>query len=310
MNGRFNVLCTRIVLARQSATVLLQRMEEPTVCIFVAQLGRHLENILSGSLGSSVSYSKRKEKMWTQFYKYRSDVLISSWKAFIEQLTLPVESNDLWLIQVIARICLEKCIEKQYPVPSPAYTSEKKQLTIDEHNALRYTAGFVMASLSKRYASTGCLLLERWVKNQSEVDNAPIATSSFFQFTKEWVDRVNRGGLFVVNNALYDVFHSLEVLLSEHLKNIPTSHGLDQSKVVSLLCEDNEVQFLWSTISFDLDEETSQRILMDIVKLWITLRGFSYASALVEEYKRATTETLQHSKALRKELKKSSDLCN
>lgn len=290
------------MLARECATSILERIEERAVHAFVARLGRNLEEILSDSLGSTMSYSKKKEKMWTQFYKYRSSELISSWKAFVADMTFPAKNNDPWLIQVVARSCLDKYISRKYPVATTS-PSEKKQLTSDEHNALRYSAGFVMASLAKKYDATGSSHLVRWIKDQSEVSSAP--TSSFYQFTKAWVEKVNRGGLFLVNDSLYDVFYSLEIHLSEYLKTALSSQGLDKSKIVPLLCEDNEVQFLWSVLTFDLDEGSSEKVLEDVVKLWITIRGFSYASALIEEYKRITG-ALQRTKSLRKELKKQS----
>ena len=83
-----------------------------------------------------------------------------------------------------------------------------------------------------------------------------------------------------MNDSLYDVFHVMEILLSDHLQCLPVSHGLDKNKVVSLICEDNEVQFFWSVLTFDLDDETSKTVL---VSTWITIRGFSYASAIVEQ---------------------------
>ena len=296
--------CIRFVLARECAITVLQRMDEGAVHAFVETLGNKLDDIHTGSLGSKMSYSKQKEKMWTQFYKYRASELVSSWKAFVAQANLPPVYNDPWLIQVVARLSLEKCIVTKHPTASPSCASEKKRLTADEHNALRYSAGYVMASLAKRYDAAGSPSLARWVRDQSEVSSAP--TSSFFHFTKVWVEKVNRGGLFLVNDSLYDVFHSVELILSEHLRSMPADQGLDKSKILSLLCEDNEVQFLWSTLVFDLDEESSQKVLMDIVRLWVTVRGFSYASALVEEYKRVVTGALQRTKSLRKELKKKS----
>lgn len=67
---------------------------------------------------------------------------------------------------------------------------------------------------------------------------------------------------------------------------------------------DNEVQFYWSMMTFDIDDNASQKFLTDIIKLWITIRGFSYASAIVEEYKHLNAVILNRKRSLRKELKK------
>ena len=57
--------------------------------------------------------------------------------------------------------------------------------------------------------------------------------------------------------------------------------------------------------AIELDETLSNSIglLKDIIQLWITIRGFAYAGALVDQYKRQSG-TLKQKKALRKDLKR------
>ena len=55
----------------------------------------------------------------------------------------------------------------------------------------------------------------------------------------------------------------------------------------------------------ELTEEEEQSLLRKFVQLWLTIRGFSYASAIKEEYKRSCG-ALKRKRALRKELKKKS----
>ena len=49
-------------------------------------------------------------------------------------------------------------------------------------------------------------------------------------------------------------------------------------------------------------EDVADKILNMIVDLWITIRGFSLASAWVEQFKAHSKKTLQKSKGLRKQL--------
>ena len=65
---------------------------------------------------------------------------------------------------------------------------------------------------------------------------------------------------------------------------LSSNHGIDKEVVVDCLHSDNDVQFYWSMIAVELDEEVSQNLLRDIIHLWVTIRGFSYASILVEQY--------------------------
>ena len=56
-------------------------------------------------------------------------------------------------------------------------------------------------------------------------------------------------------------------------------------------------------MTWDIDETNSLKVLREIIKLWLTIRGFSYASCIVEEYKRLSG-VFKRTKSLRKELKK------
>lgn len=74
---------------------------------------------------------------------------------------------------------------------------------------------------------------------------------------------------------------------------------------MSSIEEDDEIQSMWSLVAIDLTEETEKALLKQTIQLWLTIRGFSYASAIVEEYKRSCG-ALKRKKALRKELKEKS----
>ena len=50
---------------------------------------------------------------------------------------------------------------------------------------------------------------------------------------------------------------------------------------------------MWSMLSVDIDDSFSSELLDDIIKLWVTIRGFSTVSAWMEEYKQ-TTKTGTH----------------
>ena len=80
---------------------------------------------------------------------------------------------------------------------------------------------------------------------------------------------------------------------------MPVPLGL--KKVTS--CED--VQFYWLITSADFeidDRETHETLLQMIVELYLTMRGFSYASVGMEKFKQATKKSTQRSKSLCRDL--------
>ena len=267
---------------------------------FTGAIGSRLTDI-AAVLGHTdlQSMSKQRERMWTMYYEFRSSELKRLWTTVVTHLQLPLKYNDPWLVQVLSRHFLEKLILVKNPVSHPS--SVIKPLTADEHQVLRYVAGYVLVSIRKEYSKNSALV--EWINQQTDVDDSP--RGSFIEFTKIWIEKVNRGGLFLVSDCVYELFHAMEQVLRQFLSRIPEKSHLDKEKAISAMIEDNEIQFYFSVLSCDIDTETSQRVLEDMIRLWITTRGNSYASAIVEQYK-AIKGALKRKKALRKDLKQKS----
>ena len=121
------------------------------------------------------------------------------------------------------------------------------------------------------------------------------------EYTRFWVDLVNRGGLFKDNN-FYRFFLELKLSvypkLSKDLKS-GTSCNKEYFRHVS---PDEDTPFVWSFLTIYLTEDNSTTLLASIIDCWITTRGFSLASQFLEEYKHATRLSLKGKCSLRKEL--------
>ena len=79
----------------------------------------------------------------------------------------------------------------------------------------------------------------------------------------------------------------MERVLRQYLGDLSTHHGIDKEKVVSSMHKDGEIRLLWDVMVMELEEEEDQALLKRIIQLWLTIRGFSYASAILEDYKRS-----------------------
>ena len=117
--------------------------------------------------------------------------------------------------------------------------------------------------------------------------------------SKEWFRAIDRGGLTHVNDMTYQVFLAMELRVRQNLR---CGKSLNLADIRKELCEDEDVLFYWSMVSADWDEEESEALLAMIVNLWVTIRGFSYASAWMEQYKAANHKSVQKSKGVRKKL--------
>ena len=76
-----------------------------------------------------------------------------------------------------------------------------------------------------------------------------------------------------------------------------------KSAIIEFVRKDDDVQFYWSMLSVDIEEEHNSELLHHIVQLWLTIRGFSISKAWMENYKCAAKSDISKSKSLRKNLK-------
>lgn len=128
---------------------------------------------------------------------------------------------------------------------------------------------------------------------------------TYLEYTQRWIHTVDRGVLFRVNDVVYGSFYELEKLVHKHLLRLMTRDiELGKKDIVDEVTSDNSVQFHWSMIAADLDEEIGQQRLVEIVQLWLTVHGFSMAGAFLEHYIQVTKTSTRKSTSLRKGLKR------
>ena len=132
--------------------------------------------------------------------------------------------------------------------------------------------------------------------------------SSFYEYTKEWLKLVNRGGLFQVNETTYLFYRAVEAKTRLYLpQHLVKSHGVKEV-LISSIKDSSDVQTRWSPLIGAIDEEDdAQELLGTIVELWISIRGYSLTATWLEDYKKATNKSVKKSKQLRKSIKEHSD---
>ena len=115
--------------------------------------------------------------------------------------------------------------------------------------------------------------------------------------TKDWTNLMDRGGLWHVNDMVYDFFYTLETELQEQLaktEKIETClNGVTEKMIVN-----EDVLFRWWLNSVDFDDAISGRLIKRIINLYITIRGFSFAANFIAKYKKDTQKNLQMSNHL------------
>lgn len=122
--------------------------------------------------------------------------------------------------------------------------------------------------------------------------------------SRQWTRSVDRGALIHVSDIVYTVFATMELVLRQYLSSKRAQEIEGLREVVEQIITDEDVLFAWSIVSVNWEEEEAKVLLRMIAEHWITMRGFSFASAVVERYKHSAKKNVQKSKGVRKQLQK------
>ena len=255
------------------------------------------------------SFSTKKTKIWSAFHQVRQVKLPSIWKEFLESIHVDVEREDPLLQQSVNQKLFDMLLSEHLEPPSSSQSrpvSEDEPMSKDELNALQYAGGYVPHSLLKKYEKQAGLKYDQFV---TCLGNMAVHSShdELLEYTKEWIGRVNRGGLFPLNNTTFLLFVGIEKqvkrLLSAHVVKGPSSKEQFKVEIIDKIVNDDDVQWQWTLLSQDIDsEDDSNELLKAVITLWVTIRGFSLCALWMENYKQEVKKGTKKAVGLRKGL--------
>ena len=102
-----------------------------------------------------------------------------------------------------------------------------------------------------------------------------------------WMKLASCGGLLFVKDTTYMVFHAMELVVRKHFckDRVEKLTPGRRSMLIEHRHQDEDVEY-YSLILFATVHDCITSILLhSIFKLWVTMRGFSFASSWIELYK-------------------------
>ena len=190
---------------------------------------------------------------------------------------------------------------KPPPDHEMTHTVQTRKYSVVEENAIYYAAGYVVRKVLQKYRRAnddkGAAQASTLVKMIGENAHSIEATDTYLDYVKMWTVEVDRGGLIHVSNDAFRIFCAIEEVTYEMLKK-----GSTKEEVIDKVMDHQTVDFYWDIITDGLNEDWSAQLLRDITTLWFTIRGYSVASKLLEEYKHGLKKNVKGTKGLRKEL--------
>ena len=293
--------------ARGAAVLLLEWSTKEENMLAVNNFLTSLHKYFDKSLQCINPCSVNRVRLWRSFYILRSSEEFSKfWSDFLKAAGAKQTPT---LYQHLTTLLFNEKISQTVKTESLS-PYDAGPLTENEGNTVRYIAGYTCRSLREKLERGSHELKEELILCLMELTTRKSTSSpSKGNLHEEWTIRVDRGGLWYVKNTTYLFFVAVEEELRKCLKML--LKGLaHRSAIVKNIVECEEVQFYWliTQADFDVgDDETYQILLHKIVEAYITIRGNSYASNLMEKHKQATTKGTQRSKAFRNELYNEND---
>ena len=144
-------------------------------------------------------------------------------------------------------------------------------MTLEEENALRYVAGFVIKSVKdKLKVPDDQETLDILNSMVQEASSCTTPTSS-----KHWVKFINWGGLVQITEDAHQLFCAIEYCVRSqlHISNMCSMDVTFRSRLTNSVLANSELQFQWACIG-NGDDEVSETCLETILHKWITIRAF------------------------------------
>lgn len=245
-----------------------------------------------------------REKMWKEYHRIRmSELFTASWSDLFISMTGTKDNIEL-LYQHISDIIFENLLSAPSLTPDVTTTSttQSVDITYEEENALRYISGYVIFKIKKKLTKSKHSLRKELLigLNDFVEDNDSRSTG----FSADWVSLVDRGGLCKVTEDVYTFFYEMEVVLRRFLciEKITSFDSHFKESVIAALKSDDDVMYVWSQVTVEVDEAESKYLLDSIINLYFSIRGNSFVKSVMELYKLSAKRNIQKSKGLRKKI--------
>ena len=303
----FKINVPPTIESRKSSERLLEwcckKENSDTLNEFTQKLSASLKKVITASMTKSFSYNT--DKIWRNFFLLRtSPEFINEWKTFLKGSGVTVKPV---LFQHLTDVIYRKSLSDHFRVIYLDQQADLEDLELQdsEKGVLRYVAGYICRHLRKKLERESHEFKEEMVLCLMELVKHPQDSEAKIETDEQWIDLIDRGGLWHVKEMTYQFFRSVEHVIREALMTIKNPTLPLKQEMLKRVIEDNDVQFYWLivTADFEIDDDEIHKVLLHkIAELYVTVRGFSLASGWLEQYKQQTKKSTQRMKSLRREL--------
>ena len=246
------------------------------------------------------SLKAQEENLWRKYHQLRvSATFRLEWDQFLME---SIQENACpTFYQYVTHRMFRDFVRKKHLVTAPE-AQQASAITHDEENVVRYISGYICRKVQNKFASTRALQnKEEMLLFMSELNGDEWNEE---RGTEEWVNSIDRGGLWHVKDDTYQLFYLMEEDIRKYLL-VSAAKSFDETTkagILASLFSNEDLLFHWTLLASNLEDSIAMHILKEIAGLYVTVRGFGFASSCMELYKQRHQIKIQKSKALRKKL--------
>ena len=224
----------------------------------------------------------------------------TSWETFLNFIpTVNQRSSDMLFQFVVTKFYEMSLIwRNSVTIEKRECVADNLEFTLEEEKVLRYVAGYIPFFLKKRYYplqnnAVGRAVLELidcWVTKKDIRESV-----NFYDYTNTWTERIDRGGLMLVNEDFYIFIRRVERVARSVLNRdlLLSYNGEDLREVIMEKFLTSELlDKSWSSLTRNIESmELAETIKLVILRKWIGMRARSFVNAFVQIAKRKSFKT-------------------
>ncbi|XP_071952175.1 uncharacterized protein [Antedon mediterranea] len=216
-----------------------------------------------------------------------------------------------FLFQMASEAIVEELLLRQIGPYENAAANEPPQVEVtkEEQQTLRYMAGYIPHKLLRfyrRFPNNNLANLSIDVLRKLEIEDNN-DKMSFLDYSKDWITKINRGGLFKINNDSFLFFRRLECEVKPILSSTKITElcGLNLKDKLTSALDSPVIKLAWERLIGDnVNEVVVSTLFNKVIGCYIDIRCKAFTTVyMMERKKKDASVGKKGEKPLRKKLK-------
>ena len=237
---------TRSIVSSAQALLTLDEDTEVHVQQLMARMRQAYSRMFLSVQHCRLAATKR-EKLWVMFHRFSIEEGFEMCDSCDKALSLKAPET-FWQLLMEKEFLGQLASQQQTPHVSTTSSSDtiSRQLTFIEANAVRYTAGYIVRKVERKYSRQAtqegieCTAALKDMAGKLKTRDPSACGNG--QRSSEWTRLTDRGGLYHVEDTVYNLFVAIELIVDKELSAIFQEKGKGLEKVkkekLSWLCND------------------------------------------------------------------------